>query len=105
MSEPIAPRYLALPGSERPAPPNATPVGPADPSAQVRVSVYLRPRAAAQPESTVETTPSGQPLSRDEFAARFGADPADIARVEQFAREHRLSVVESSIPRRLVVLA
>lgn len=112
MSEPIAPRYLALPGSERPEPPNATPVGPADPSAQIRISVYLRPRAAisdvgALPAApaTAATSTSGQSLSRDEFAARFGADPADIARVEQFAREHRLSVVEASIPRRLVVLA
>src|SRR5215469_15097826 len=114
MSEPTAPRYSALPGSERLSPPNATQVGPADPSARVRVSVYLRPRGST-PNTTQDATPpdsSGaeaapiaeQPLSRQEFAARFGADPADIARVEQFAREHHLAVVETSIPRRVVVL-
>jgi kumamolisin len=104
MSEPIGPRYLALPGSERTAPANATPVGPADPSARVRVSVYLRPRTAAQPSTQSEAPASGQPLSHEEFVARYGADPADIARVEQVAREHHLSVVETDAARRVVML-
>jgi kumamolisin len=55
-------------------------------------------------DSSGEAPIAGQPLSREEFAARFGADPADIARIEQFAREHQLAVVETSIPRRVVVL-
>src|SRR5579859_6266578 len=105
MSEPVAPRYLEVPGSERPEPLNATLVGPADPAARVQVSVYLRPRAAAQAQSTSAPTVAEQPLSREEFAARFGADPADIARVAQFAQDHRLSVVESSIARRVIVLS
>ena len=105
MSEPVAPRYLEVPGSERPEPLNATLVGPADPAARVQVSVYLRPRAAAQVQSTSAPTVTEQPLSREEFAARFGADPADIARVAQFAQDHRLSVVESSIARRVIVLS
>ena len=44
-------------------------------------------------------------MSREEFAATYGADPADIARVEAFAGNHGLAVEEASIPRRTVVLA
>ncbi|MBV9131100.1 MAG: S8/S53 family peptidase [Chloroflexi bacterium] len=46
-----------------------------------------------------------QHLSREAFAERFGADPAQIARVEAFARANKLAVVHSSVARRSVVLA
>ncbi len=44
-------------------------------------------------------------MSREEFAAAYGADLADIARVQAFANEHGLAVEETSVPRRTVVLA
>jgi len=44
-------------------------------------------------------------LSREEYAASHGADPADIAQVETFARSHGLTVVESSVARRSVFLS
>ena len=48
----------------------------------------------------------GQPaLSREEFAATYGADPADLAKVEAFAGQHRLKVEESSAARRTVRLS
>jgi kumamolisin len=43
-------------------------------------------------------------LSRDEFEQQYGADANDIARVESFAREHGLTVKESSAGRRTVIL-
>jgi kumamolisin len=44
-------------------------------------------------------------LSRDEYAAKHGAAPADIAKIRAFAKAHQLAVVEESAPRRTVVLA
>lgn len=44
-------------------------------------------------------------LSRDQYASAHGADPADIAKVEAFAQEHGLVVVESSVARRSVFLS
>src|SRR5262249_21670981 len=43
-------------------------------------------------------------LSREEFAEHYGADPDDLARLSSFALSHGLDVVESSQPRRSVVL-
>jgi kumamolisin len=44
-------------------------------------------------------------LTREEYAASHGADPADIAKIEAFAGAHRLVVVESSRARRSVFLS
>src|SRR5712672_2547337 len=41
-------------------------------------------------------------LTREQYAADHGADPADIAKVEAFAKAHNLVVVESSPARRSV---
>jgi kumamolisin len=43
-------------------------------------------------------------LSREEHARLYGADPADIRKVENYAREHGLSVVRSDPAQRIVVL-
>lgn len=44
-------------------------------------------------------------VTREEYAQRHGAQAADIAKVEAFAREHGLVVVEASAPRRSVFLS
>ena len=44
-------------------------------------------------------------VTREEYAARHGADPAELRKVEAFAREHGLVVVEASPPRRSVFLS
>lgn len=44
-------------------------------------------------------------LSRQEYADNYGADPADIAKVEDFAKSFGLVVVESSPARRSVFLS
>jgi kumamolisin len=46
-----------------------------------------------------------QYLSHDQYAAAYGADVADMAKVEAFAREHGLVVVESNPARRSVFLS
>lgn len=93
-----------LPGSEAPPPPDAQTAGPVEPNQRIDVSVTVRPR---HPLADLEARLNSQQrhLSREEFAATYGADTADLARVEDFAREHGLRVVESSSARRTVRLS
>jgi kumamolisin len=44
-------------------------------------------------------------MSREQFAADYGANPDDIAKIEAFAHQHNLTIVEASAPRRTVVLS
>jgi len=60
---------VRVPGSARTPIPGAEVVGPVDPGEWVEITVVLRRRAPL---------PSGQRLSRDELAGRYGADPADV---------------------------
>ena len=93
---------MPLPGSEREPLPGARRVGPVDPTAPLEVSVLVRPRRGLQTQP--ETLPEPR-LSREAYAAAFGADPASLAAVEAFAATHHLEVVESSPARRTVRLA
>ena len=44
-------------------------------------------------------------LTQDEYASTYGADPADLAKVEAFAQAHGLVVVQTSVARRSVFLS
>ena len=79
-------------------------LGRVDPRRRIELSLVLRPR---RPLAEVEDRlgRGEPPLSREEFAAAYGADPADVGRVEAFARQHGLRVVESSPARRTVRVA
>jgi kumamolisin len=77
---------------------------PVDPDERVEVSVIVRPRRPL--EDLDARLAQGQPyLTREEFAATYGADPRDLAKVETFAKQHDLELVESSPARRTVRLA
>src|SRR3981081_2268418 len=78
---------------------------PVDPNERIEVSVMIRPRRPLAGLEARLNQPGGVILSREEFAAGYGADPADVAKVEAFARQHGLEVVESSPARRTVRLA
>jgi len=43
--------------------------------------------------------PGSETLSREEFARRFGADPADVPPIEEFASDNDLTVVEVDLAR------
>jgi kumamolisin len=96
-----------LAGSERRALAGAQPTGPADANETVDVTVLVRRQAAADFERMASDAAAtrGTHLSRDEFAKRFGADPQDIAKVQAFARQYGLRVVEESAARRMVRLS
>jgi kumamolisin len=83
---------------------SARALGPTAPHRRIELSLVLRPR---RPLEELETRLGQQqpPLTREQFAALYGADPVDIQKVESFARRHGLEVVEVSAPRRTVRVA
>jgi kumamolisin len=91
----------ALPGSVPPPIRAEERFGVADPSAPVLVTLYLRPRS----KDTRSSLPADRSLSREEYAAAAGADPADIAAIESFARRFGLDVVSVDPGARRVQLA
>jgi len=107
MSTPKKP--LPLAGSERAPMDGAREIGPANPNETVDVTIRLRSRAGKKPIVSADayTKPIEKRtiLSRKEFEQRHGADPDSIARVETFARQHKLTVKEKSPARRTVILS
>jgi kumamolisin len=100
---------IPLRGSEKKPVAAAEVVGELQPEERFEVTVRVRARAAHDLVAQVnqlaaQPAESRQHLSRQEFADRFGADPADLARIESFAKAHGLNVVQSSAGRRSVVL-
>jgi kumamolisin len=100
---------IPLAGSERSLVPNATRVGAVAADEPITVTVLVRPRPDAVPVDSAEVgaRPSveRERLPRESFAAARGASAADLARVEEFARDSHLAVVESSPERRSVQLS
>lgn len=90
-----------LPGSEKKRMPNAQSVGPIAPDDQIRVTVFLR-RKSADP---VPAPGPHQPhMTREDFAQQHGANTEDIALIERFAHEYQLTVVDSNVGKRRVIL-
>jgi kumamolisin len=97
--------YRPLEGSERKLRVGARRTGAADPNEILTVSIRIRRRPNAPPLPPIEAYPrKSQHLSREDFAVRYGASQDDLARIADFAAANGLSVVESSVPRRTVVL-
>ena len=101
---------VPLSGSERFPRSGARQTGTPDPNEQIQVSIRLRLRTSLatlkSSNALGATLPKDrQYLTREEFAARYGADPADVVKVEAFAHQYNLTVVDVSLPRRTVVLS
>src|SRR5579859_6676596 len=99
--------YKRLPGSERDPLPGASPVGPVDPGEQIEATVYLRPptRGGLSNIISEQAQKKRPPLTREEYNATLSASPDDIAKIEQFALAHNLTVVSTDPVRRRMVLA
>jgi kumamolisin len=88
-------------GSERAPVKNAKTIGTPDPNEVVEVTVVLRSKGAGTQISSVRET-SAQPLkerkylSREEFASANALNPDDLAKIEEFAHEHGLTIVKVS---------
>ena len=100
---------IKLTGSERVAMPGARVVAPADPTERLEVTVLVRRRAGAEFHARAAQLAAGYGsapyLTREEFAARHGADAADLAAVRAFAAAQGLIVVLEHAARRTVVLS
>jgi kumamolisin len=90
-------RFL-LPGSERTPHAGAQPAGAPDPSQFIEVSIVLRRKAS------LDVSAGTPPVDRSEFAALYGADRRDVERVELFAQQFDLHIVEVDLARRTVVV-
>jgi kumamolisin len=95
MQEIVTNRKVLLPGSERH--PLGVRKGALPENDVIDISVILKPmrRAGIPPIA-------GTPMSREEFAAQHGADPAVIEKLKQFAAANHLRVPEVSPERRTV---
>jgi len=101
---------VVLPGSERSARRGSRVVGAPDPNQQIKISVRLRPRQKLQNLASANELNATPPhrrkyMSREQFAANYGANPEDLAKIEAFAHQHNLTVIEASQARRTVVLS
>jgi len=99
-------KQVRLEGSTRNRLPNAEVVGEV-PSVEFRVTVTVRRRNELP---SIEAQSKQKPRERTymthaEHAARHGADPADITKVEAFARENGLRVTNSNVSQRTVTLS
>ena len=97
--------YVKLPGSERKPMRGATKSGVLNPKEPVQVTVVLRERPPrGKQASAADLVASGGRVSRDQYSARYGADPKDVKAVAAFARAHRLKVGQVSLPSRTLTL-
>jgi kumamolisin len=89
---------VQLPGSVRR--PLGTRLGDASNDEIIEISVILKPKTPREaPQS------GGASVSREEFAAMYGADPDVIDQVKAFASQYNLTVTEVAPERRTVKLA
>jgi len=104
----IPENYSRIEGSERRPSAGTTLEGPAPPDEAVQITISLRRRTDGPPLpdlGAIGATPFSErtPLSDEEFAAKYGASPDDMAKVEKFVRDSGLKIVESNAARRSVV--
>jgi kumamolisin len=89
--------------------PGARVVAPADPNERLEVTVIVRRRARVELQARIAACASARSaesfMSREEFAQRHGAEPADMTAVRTFAATQGLAVVQEHAARRTVVLS
>ena len=82
-----------------------TKAGSLDPNEVMRVTLVVRPRASGPKQEFLDKLiASGERLSREEYEARYGADPGDVQQVEAFAAAHALAVAQVNLAARTVTL-
>jgi kumamolisin len=104
--------HVPLSGSERVPLPTASVKGQLDSSEEIKVTLELRSKSSDEQSKVFNQLNSMSAkiedrnyLSHEEVAEKFGADPDDIRKVEDFATGYGLKVLESSIPKRLMILS
>jgi len=102
---------IAIPGSDRPAVPQAKLIRKSDAGSQIKVSIYARqnPAAPGKSPAPLDELSSQLPaernyLSDDEFNSTFGADPADLDKIAAWAKASKLKVLDRSVAKRRVLV-
>jgi len=97
--------YQRLAGSERHPSASAKLLAPADPGETFSVTIVVRRRTDGPPLPDLASSPppTGGQMSPEEFAAKYGASPADLQKVVEFVESKGLKVVETHAARRTVV--
>src|SRR5579875_1983568 len=79
---------------------------PLRPNESIAVTVVLRHRPSSRShESLAELAARGQRLTLDELTTRYGADPEDVRKVEEFARAHGLKAANVNLSARTLTLS
>ena len=98
-------KYVTLPGSSRSPLPGATQSGPVDGNAIMQATLILRPRSLGRNLPSLDKLiASGQHITREEYATRCGADPADVRKVAAFASVNGLAIAQTNLAARTVIL-
>ena len=95
-------KKIAIRGSEHAALPGAHAVGPIDPHQLIEVSLILKHR-----QELPKLTGSEKRMNHSDFARTYGADPAHVDKIRQFAKENNLQMLErgDEVLRRTITLA
>jgi kumamolisin len=111
MTDPTSQQYVALPGSERELVPGARVVGPVDANEVIQLTIKVRPRSSAddlaKEADALGSLPPNQRtyLTSEEYESKYGADPADVQRIVEFAEQHHLQVLVSDLSQRTIAVS
>ena len=99
-------KYVEVAGSERKPLQGAVRTGHSDPNEVMRVTLVLRQRTTGGKQTPLaDLVARGQRISREEYEARYGADPADVHKVLAFAAQFGLALADANLPARTVSLS
>jgi kumamolisin len=100
---------VVLPGSERKAVAGAKSAGAFDADTQIEVTVRIRGKKTVKLADLMTQgglMPADRTyLTRDAFTEDHGADPADVAKIGDFAHDYGLTLIGSSLAQRTVKLS
>jgi kumamolisin len=104
-------RYMAkqpVTGSDKAHPDGAKCIGECNPAEEIEVVVMLRRQDEGEFRQLMQKIDAGEapavPVSREEFARRFGASDEDVGKVKTFASHYGLTVLRADPAARSVVL-
>ena len=95
-------KKISLKGTENTLLQGARAISPTDPHQLIEISLILNRR---HPLTSAES--EGKILNHNDFAKTYGADPAHVDKIRQFAREYHLQMLErgDEVLRRTITLA
>ncbi len=102
---------IPIAASKRLSMPDAKLLGKSNPGQTIRVSIYVRQNPTPNSDTTraLENLSTELPgkrryLTQDEFNNSFGADPADLSKVANWAGQNKLKVIDSNPAKRRVLV-